>query len=343
MGCVGLGGWLAGCAGSGVTPEGAPLDQATGRYTQKEPPGPAPALGEGKDWTIAEPGEPIGSPELVVTPEPTPESTPVSTPEPTPIPTPTPPPVPTPRPTPEPTPKPEPIQIFANEGAIKARLGREAYFKQGFPRIKVTAVDESAQDPAFQTFFTALKAAVAARDMDALMPLIDPKRIISAPDKPAGMNTFVTQWNLTYDPRRSGLWERLGDALAMGVARHGDVFESPGFAYVSPLAEGLLDEQIDPEDRAIVTGKQVRLRSTPGLQGEELDQLTWEIVKVAEVPPARDESLNGSKLYPWWEVVTYSGQRGYIYGKLLHAAVDDTARFEQIDGEWKLVRFSKGR
>lgn len=326
-GCLGLGGLFVGCAG--VDYESEMLGETPGELVAVASPEALPEV--------------FVTPKPTPTPRPTPTPTPKPTPVPTATPTPTPTPSPTPRPTPKPTPRPEPIQVFANAGAIKARIGQEAYLKQGYPRIKVMAVDESAQDAGFQAFYAALKMAVAARDLDGLMTMIDPGRIVSAPGQPAGMTTFVTQWSLTYNPRRSELWTRLGDVLEMGVAQRDAAFESPGFGYASPLAEGILDEQIDPEDRAVIRGKQVRLRSAAGLQGEVLDELTWEIVKVVEAPAARNETRSGNKLYPWWEVVTYSGQRGFVYGKLLQAAVDDTARFEQVDGQWKIVRFSRGR
>lgn len=305
-----------------------------------------------------------GAPDITE-PAPTPLPTPKPTPRPTPervrpippvkpieeiVPQPTPSPTPTPEPTPQPTPQPD-IATRQPEpaapsptGGVEARLGREAYRAKGFPRTKIEWVDERSRDPQFQDYTNRLQTAINRKDPDSLFKLIDMDDIQVDPEGTRGIQAFVTRWELTYEPQLSPLWSQLKQTLSQGYVWREAIngFEAPGIKYGSPFAREILDDHIDPEDRGFVMGRQVRLRSRPGLDGEILDELTYEVVKIVQTPGPRNETdARGRRLHPWWEVVNHAGRRGFVYGKFLRPAQGYIARFDQVDNQWKMVAFHK--
>lgn len=281
---------------------------------------------------------------VIMVPLPEPEPTPTPTPRPTPIPTPSPTPTPVPTPTPAPTPQatlPTQSQPGATATTTPARpsapVSTEAY-----PRIRVSRGGQSNADPQFTQMLTSLQQAIARRDLDGLLRAVDGDRIVSDDATGPGMAGFLTHWRLTYTPADSPIWSELEQALDLGVGydEAAQAFFAPNLRPTTPYADEILNEHIPPAQRAIITGTQVNVRAQPNLQGEVLEQLTYEVVRLAGPADESTRQTIGGQTYPWWPIVLHDGRRAWAWGRYVRPWQGYEARFEQVDGAWKLVRFA---
>ena len=298
--------------------------------------------------------------------------TPVPTPRPTPAPTP----IPTPRPTPTPAPTPEipgraatadrldvkpldpsaavlptrpsttqlqsppPAPSTSASSTHKVHADRQAYLNEGYPRVRVGSCQDAGRDPEFKAVYDAAQQAVARRDLETLLTYIAQDQIVSRPGGAPGIMEFLTHWNLTYVPRNSLIWGELDRLLARGAGfdEQRQVFVAPCLDFTTPLAEQVLDEHIEPRDRAFVLGREVRVRSLPNTQGEILEELTNEAVKLrGPADPATRQTIGG-ETHPWYEITLHTGDVGYVYGKYVWPWQGYRAEFGRVDGQWKLTR-----
>ena len=215
--------------------------------------------------------------------------------------------------------------------------------KRGYTRVSIRMADQTSRAPEFRAFRERLEQAIAQRDLDGLVQCVATERIVSEPDGVPGMASFLEHWDLTHSPKRSAIWRALKEALRYGCGydEATDAFAAPQLVLGNPYAAEILDRQIDQADRAIITGIQVNVRSTPSLRGEQVGQLSYEVVKVLGSPDPATRQTIGGEAHPWWEVVLPSGERGFVFGKYVRPWNDYRARFEKVDGEWKLARFAR--
>jgi hypothetical protein len=156
------------------------------------------------------------------------------------------------------------------------------------------------------------------------------------------MAGFLTHWKLTYAPRNSAIWDELGEALALGVGydEKQQAFFAPCVRMATPYAEKILQENIPPKDRAIVTGVMVNARAQPNTSGEVVEQLSHEIVKLAGEPDPDSRQTIAGQTHPWWPIALYNGKKAYVWGKYLRSWNAYEARFEKVGDAWKLVRLA---
>lgn len=223
-----------------------------------------------------------------------------------------------------------------------AGMSREDYLSKPYPRIKVARRNQSDNDASFKSTLDAVQSAVARRDLDALLEHVDADRIVGTPGGDAGMAAFLTHWQLTYGPRESPLWDAMNEALSLGVGydESRGAFFAPCLGAITPYADQILAQHIDPNDRALINGVQVNARSQPNLRGEVVGQLSFEIVKLAgEADPATRQTIAG-RTEPWWPVAMPDGKPAYVFGKFVRRWNGSEARFERVGDGWKLVRFA---
>jgi hypothetical protein len=287
----------------------------------------------------------------------TPSATAIEAPTPAPVPTPAPTPEPTPAPVapqivevpslpapaPTVTPTPEPTPIATPSATPTPRADREAYLSAPYPRVRIRLVDESEKDPEFKAYREQLNQAIAQRDLDSLTKLINADQIVSEPDGKPGMTTFLEHWKLTYNARRSELWDKLAETLRMGVHFDADAqaWVAPTVGFTTNAAAGVLDKHIDPADRGIIVGTEVNARSEPATSAQVVDQLSFEVVKIAAPVDMKTVQTIGDATYPWYQVVLYDGRKAWVWGKYLRPWNDYRARFEKVDGGLKMTRFAR--
>ena len=231
----------------------------------------------------------------------------------------------------------------ADPGRAESAADRQSYLAREYPRVRIRT--GASAEPTIQPFLQELERAIAARNVDALLALID-RTGIEGPGGDRGAEAFVSRWGLTYDARSSPLWPRLAEALALGVAPAAasdpSGFHAPAIGFTTDLSDDILEKNIRPEDRLLVLGQQVRVRAEPSTKGEMLAEVGWEVVKAAGPFDLATATTIGEETHPWWPVALPDGRRGWIWGKYVRPWLAERADFAQVDGQWRLVRFAPG-
>lgn len=240
-------------------------------------------------------------------------------------------------------PAPSPPAAAPAAARTESAADRQAYLAREYPRVRIRT--GASADPAIQPFLQELNSAIAARNVDALLALID-RTGIEGPGGERGAEAFVARWGLTYDARTSPLWSRLAEALALGVtpaaAGAPTGFHAPAIGFTTDLSDEILDRNIRPGDRLLVLGQQVRVRAEPSTKGEMLAEVGWEVIKAAGPFDLATATTIGDETHPWWPVALPDGRRGWIWGKYVRPWLAERADFAQVDGQWRLVRFAPG-
>lgn len=188
---------------------------------------------------------------------------------------------------------------------------------------KLNPVDEAARDPEFFAFRAQLQAAVARHDTEAVLAAVDPN-IRTSFGASGGIDEFRKMWKLPSVDSR--LWDELGTVLAFGGAFRG------GGLFSAPYVFGRWPEPFDSFEHVAVLGKNVRVRSEPGLKGKILTALSFDVVKLAA--PATDSE--------WTRIKLRDGRTGYISSRYVRSPVDYRALFNKIDGRWRMTAFVAG-
>lgn len=190
---------------------------------------------------------------------------------------------------------------------------------------KLLPVDEAVRDPQLFAFRAQLQAAIARRDVQAVLDVVHPniKNSFGGND---GFEEFKKQWKL--QGGESGLWDELGTVLALG----GSFRDKDNF--VAPYVFSKWPERFDSFEHVAVVGTGVRVRSQPGTQGAILTSLTFDIVQVQ--PRSPDLPAD------WTPVKLRDGRKGYIASRYVRSPVDYRASLSRENGRWRLNFFVAG-
>ena len=184
--------------------------------------------------------------------------------------------------------------------------------------------DECASVEGLGELQTALKKAVAARDADALMALVD--RNVQL-DYGGGSGQAELRKRLT-DPEYL-LWDEIGQALALGC---GFDKSADGNSYATwpwYFSKDLIP--LDPFEAMIVTGTDVPLRDGASATAKQIGTVSWDYVQLKEY--SED---------PFPPVVTRDGKAGFMDAKALRSLVDYRIMADKIDGKWKVTTIIAG-
>jgi hypothetical protein len=183
-------------------------------------------------------------------------------------------------------------------------------------------VDEGPRDPEFVRFRAGLQAAVARRDVAAVMAVVDPaiKHSFGGDDGIAG---FRARWRP--EAPDSELWRALGSVLALG----GRWQAAEGF--VAPYT--FTCEVPDAFTTVIVIGRGVAVRASASTAAAVVARVDYAVLSVAE--GAWDTE-------GWVKVRIAGGREGYVAAALTRTPIDDRAFFARKGGQWRLVTFVRG-
>jgi hypothetical protein len=186
-------------------------------------------------------------------------------------------------------------------------------------------VDEAAQQPDFFTFRAKLATIVARHDAPALIAqLADDVTTSFGGD--GGIEEFRTNWKP--EAPDSGVWEALGEVLALG-----GTFQSDG-EFVAPYVAGAWPEDLDGIDHVALVGSGVRVRAAPAPDAAVLATLDFAIL-------ARDIDVAAPD--PAWHAVRLpDGRTGYVDARFVRSSTDVRAVFAKIDGRWRLTALVAG-
>jgi hypothetical protein len=183
--------------------------------------------------------------------------------------------------------------------------------------------DDGFQRPDFATFRRQLQEAVALKDEEAVLRVVD-----SAVRVDFGGGGGLDAFHRLMNTATENFWGELSRVLELGGRfRTPDAFDAP-YVY-SDWPEGF-----DALECAAVVGRGVRLRATPGTNARTLTTVDFAIVKLfpREVPGARG----------WRRVGLATGRTGYIASRYVRSPIDYRALFEHKQGRWWLVAFVAG-
>jgi hypothetical protein len=182
--------------------------------------------------------------------------------------------------------------------------------------------DEAIQRPDFFSFRAQLQAAIARRDVAAVLAVVDPaiKNSFGGDD---GLEGFRRRWRPGAPD--SGLWAALGAVLALGGR-----FQGPD-GFVAPYVFSC--QVPDAFTTVVVIGKGVAVRASASSGAALLDRVDYAVLTVAD----------GAWDTDGWVKVRLDGERdGYMSAAFARTPIDHRAFFQRKGGRWRLVTFVSG-
>jgi hypothetical protein len=210
--------------------------------------------------------------------------------------------------------------------AMANRLGTLVFLGAALAAAPPTLapVDEGPSNPAFFSFRAQLLRTVVARDVGALLAVVDPhiKNSFGGDD---GIDEFKTMWEL--ETPGSPVWEELGAVLALG-----GTFAGP-HTFVAPYVFSRWPQSFDAFEHVAAIGSGIRVRAQPTASAETIGSVSFAILRLAPGAAAGDEA---------WTAVLLDGRTGYIASRLVRSPVAFRAFFSDVSGQWRVVMFLAG-
>ena len=191
------------------------------------------------------------------------------------------------------------------------------------------------QDASLQAFVKQLREAVKNRDADFIYNHLDEKVELSFGGA-EGLRNFKQLYKIK-NPKNA-FWSNCDQILKIGGAFCKNSLEEPNsnrYQFVFPYVFNL--ELEEPEAyffTGVITGTNVNIRQSPSLEGEVIDQLSYEVVTFQE--PIKIDS-------PWYKISTLDQKiEGYVHSDYLYCPVFYRMFLGKIDGMWKITVFITG-
>jgi hypothetical protein len=188
-------------------------------------------------------------------------------------------------------------------------------------------VDQATLRPDFFSFRARLQTAIARRDLDTLLAIVDPniKNSFGGDD---GIDEFRKGWRP--DASDSTLWSELGEVLALG-----GTFDQPRTTFTAPYVFSRWPGDYDAFEHVAIISADVRVRAAPRTDAPPLTALSFTIVPVAP-----------SDLHVGADVFTAirldGGRVGYVSSAFVRSPIDYRAIFELKADGWRMVSFLAG-
>ncbi len=221
--------------------------------------------------------------------------------------------------------------IFMGSGLVQSNSNETK--KTHFPFYQVLPVDDAGKDLNFKNFKNQLMNALDHKDHEFLIKHID-KNIKFSFGPENGLKSFIHDWNLDKDPKKSKIWLELKDVLKLG----GVIEEDGSFTY--PYTFRNFPDKFDAFSSYVVTDKNVGLYTSPSFKSKIIKKLNYEIVSY--VCDTKVKETENNRSYYWSKVEISSGLQGYVLEKFLRSPIDYRVMFKKIDREWKMIFFVAG-
>ncbi len=193
---------------------------------------------------------------------------------------------------------------------------------------KLYPVDEAAKDASFKKFRDKLVLAAQKKDAKFILSILH-ENIVNSFGGNDGVQGFKELWSPA--SKDTGLWKTLYDVLAMGGSF--EMFENKK-TFCAPYVFSKWPKDFDAFDYVAVTGKNVKAREKPSMDGTVLEFISYELIK--KDPKA------GNSAGEWIKVKTPSGKTGYVSQKFVRSPIDYRACFKKVKGQWRMTVFVAG-
>lgn len=229
------------------------------------------------------------------------------------------------------------VASLALAGRSHSAEGGAPKSNEPFKSVEIRFFDDAPKDAALFTFRNNLLKAVQARDVKAVLDVLDPT-VLSGFDGEEGIDAFKSRWKLNDKPEASELWKELGEALRLG----GKINKGQNETYfIAPYSYYALPEEYDPIDYGLVVGEGVNVRSKPDENSDVVQKIGRIIVRLYDEQYPKVASI-GNETFPWRKVGLPDGKIGYIWGKFVRSPNDYRVGFSNRSGKWKLIYFVAG-
>jgi hypothetical protein len=207
--------------------------------------------------------------------------------------------------------------------------------------LKLLPTDDASQDPSFELFRQNLLTAAKNHDVNSILGILD-HNVMNNLGGNGGIQEFKEQWKL--DKPNSELWNTLSAVLTMG----GSFSDNEGTKeYCAPYVSSKWSEVVnrlpegsDPLDYAVITGSNVGLRKEPSMNSPILDNLSYDVVQLADNDGTRRETA--PKNVGWVKIVTLRGVMGYVSGTDIRGPGDYHACFRKNGSRWLMTALLAG-
>ena len=194
------------------------------------------------------------------------------------------------------------------------------------PPTQLLPVDEAARHPDFFSFRAQLQAAIARRDVDAVVGVVN-KDIRNSFGGDDGVDAFGRIWKLS--DADSTLWVELGSILALGGTFSGDQ------AFTAPYVFSTWPGRFDGFEHVALVASDVRVREAPRGDAAAITTLSFAIL-----PLSRKDGV--AETEGWTAVQLDGGKTGYVTSRLARSPNDYRAMFNRIGGRWQMTFFAAG-
>jgi hypothetical protein len=195
------------------------------------------------------------------------------------------------------------------------------------PPPQLLPADEAARQPDFFSFRARLQAAIARRDVDALMAVVHPNiRNSFGPDD--GIDGFREAWK-PHEPD-SRVWSELGEALALG-----GTFDAARETFSAPYVFSRWPSEYDAFEHVALIAADVRIRSAPRPDAPVISAMSFAIL-----PTAPADVRTGPEVYT--AVRLDDRKVGYIASALVRSPIDFRAIFQRQSSGWQLMSLVAG-
>ncbi len=196
----------------------------------------------------------------------------------------------------------------------------------------VKPVDKAKESKSFLDFRTKLMAAVERKDSKFIYSILDPHIELSFGGE-HGVADFKKIW--TPEKKDSAFWKEFLKVITHGgdfIGRSNNRLSS----FAAPYLHTSWPDDIDPFENWVIFGNNVNLREKPSMDGNVIEQLSYNVVIV------KDKVMKNEDEADWIKVETLGGKTGWIKAEYVRSAIDYRAGFEKKRGVWKMTFFIAG-
>ena len=188
---------------------------------------------------------------------------------------------------------------------------------------RLLPVDEASRQPEFFTFRARLQAAIAAKDLDAVVAASDPniKLGFGGEDGSALLRENLSK------PKAEGLWKEIARVLALGGSFRGSS------AFYAPYVSSNWPDGADSFECGAIIGGNVLLRRDPAPDAAVVTRTSYAIVRVLGDRPG---------FHDWAHIRLSNGQEGFVRDDFLMGATGLRAIFALTNGQWRLASLVAG-